>query len=329
MKKFTKITLIIVAILTGLGIVFCGIGAAMGAGVGTVYNMAREGKFNTGNWHFDRGISWSTDWDDSDWSSWGDWEDWDDDDVNWNDGYQVKNHTIAAQNEYEVSEISEIYLDVYAIDINVKTDASVDNIKIKLMDGKADHFTCTTDAQKLTVKYDAKNVEKEYSSAYLEVILPSSYTADLMDVKAGAGDVYIDENGLTVKDMKISMGAGDFNAFKLNVIGDLDISAGAGDVNILDSTYQDVTIDAGVGDATLEGTLNGDLTGSCGVGELDLTLKGKESDYNYELSCGLGEMEINGSCYSNIGGKKVIENDGAEKTLSLDCGVGCLTVEIE
>ena len=59
MKKFTKVSLIVVAVIAAVGIIFCGIAAAMGAGLGTVYHMAKSGEFDFGNWEFENGITWS------------------------------------------------------------------------------------------------------------------------------------------------------------------------------------------------------------------------------------------------------------------------------
>ena len=53
MKKFTKITLIIAAILAGIGIVFCGIATAMSGGFAAMHqNFSQEITF--GNWHIGR-----------------------------------------------------------------------------------------------------------------------------------------------------------------------------------------------------------------------------------------------------------------------------------
>ena len=95
MKKFTKITLMIAAILVALGIICCGIAAIMGAGWTTIHQKALAGEFDFGNWHIGNGVYYAYDqghgildhfWDDDydDWDDdYDDDDDWDDDD--WDD----------------------------------------------------------------------------------------------------------------------------------------------------------------------------------------------------------------------------------------------------
>ena len=43
------------------------------------------------------------------------------------------------------------------------------------------------------------------------------------------------------------------------------------------------------------------LEADCGIGNIDLDINGKESDYDYEISCSAGEVDIGDSSYSGIG----------------------------
>ena len=65
MKKFTKITLIVAAVLLGVGLIFCGVSTAMGA---SVWRMAKNGELRYGNWHIGPvGLYYSgSDYDDDD-----------------------------------------------------------------------------------------------------------------------------------------------------------------------------------------------------------------------------------------------------------------------
>ena len=65
MKKFTKITLIVAAVLLGVGLIFCGVSTAMGA---SVWRMAKNGELRYGNWHIGPGGLYynGSDYDDDD-----------------------------------------------------------------------------------------------------------------------------------------------------------------------------------------------------------------------------------------------------------------------
>ena len=69
------------------------------------------------------------------------------------------------------------------------------------------------------------------------------------------------------------------------------------------------------------------LNADCGAGEIDMVVTGKEKDYNYDLSCGMGEINLEDSEYSGIGIEKNISNEGARKDMVLECGRGEIDVE--
>jgi hypothetical protein len=110
--------------------------------------------------------------------------------------------------------------------------------------------------------------------------------------------------------------------------------------------FKKVSLDLGVGTATIEGlsveklsldggtgtiainnlTVTKKLDADLGVGDVTIGLTGEEADYNYDIDCGVGELEIFGSSYSGFGGDKKIDNN-ADCTISLDCGVGSVRIE--
>ena len=67
------------------------------------------------------------------------------------------------------------------------------------------------------------------------------------------------------------------------------------------------------------------MEADCGVGEIDINLKGQEEDYDYEVSCGVGDVKIGSHSYSALGNDKNIDNN-ADNTITLDCGVGQIRV---
>lgn len=61
-----------------------------------------------------------------------------------------------------------------------------------------------------------------------------------------------------------------------------------------------------------------------------LHLQEKAAEYNYELKCGLGNLEVDDSLETSItSGNKQITNEGATKNIKLDCGMGNVQVEFE
>ena len=62
-----------------------------------------------------------------------------------------------------------------------------------------------------------------------------------------------------------------------------------------------------------------------GVGDVNIGIIGEKEDFNYELSCGMGELDVFDDSYTSLGKDKEIDND-AKHTISLDCGVGRVNV---
>ena len=111
----------------------------------------------------------------------------------------------------------------------------------------------------------------------------------------------------------------------------MEVNVGAGTIEnsgSLDIKEADFTV--GVGTADISEIQVEKLNGSCGMGNMELTLTGKAADYNYELKCGLGNLEVDDSLETSItSGNKQITNEGAAKNIKLDCGMGNVQVEFE
>ena len=123
-------------------------------------------------------------------------------------------------------------------------------------------------------------------------------------------EIFCPEN-LSFHKIKLQMGAG-----TIENSGSLDIKEA------------DFTV--GVGTADISELQVENLKGSCGMGDMELTLTGKAAEYNYELKCGLGNLEVDDSLETSItSGNKQITNEGATKNIKLDCGMGNVQVEFE
>ena len=48
-------------------------------------------------------------------------------------------------------------------------------------------------------------------------------------------------------------------------------------------------------------------------------LQEKRQDYNYELTCGMGNIDFGDSQYGGLGIEKTISNDGAKRKMVLEC----------
>lgn len=106
---------------------------------------------------------------------------------------------------------------------------------------------------------------------------------------------------------------------------DLSVDAGAGEVTIDNFDAQEVDFSCGVGLIQAVGTFAGDADIDCGVGEIDLTVGGAETDYNYDVRCGIGEVTVGGMSFDGFVRNRSIQNN-APQDINIDCGIGEVTL---
>ncbi|MBO5523955.1 MAG: DUF4097 family beta strand repeat protein [Roseburia sp.] len=324
MKKFTKISLIVVAALAGIGILLCGIASLMGGESG----IWKNGELVYGNWHVgNHGIYYQGENGDR----------FDETDMERDSGSGAGTSDTepaslpeahAATQEISLAEVENIRLDIDAAELKIETSAISENIGVELLRGKEQYYSCFLEDNTLTVSYDTENYHFN-NSPEIVITIPKGASFDTVTINTGAmaGEISFEE--ISCKNMELNVGAGEFDAEKLVVTEELKAVIGAGSVEIDDGEYRNVILECGMGSLTLSGKVTGDIKGSCGMGEMALELYGKEADYNYNISCELGQIEVNGETYSNFSGTKKTENTGAVGTIELDCGMGSIDVEFK
>ena len=212
-------------------------------------------------------------------------------------------------------------------------------------DGKEENSTELSFAKNLEInlKYD-ELLFQEYNGDKIKVDMENDTDGDIQ-VSETDGKITITDkrSGTTKKQKSITIGvpAGkefDSVVFRMDAgtvdmdgefkIKNFTVEVGAGDFTGMGSVTADqCSLEVGAGTIDMEGLDAKKISADCGAGELDMELAGKEGDYNYELSCGLGEIDIQDSEYGGLGIDKTISNDGAERKLTLNCGMGQIDVE--
>ena len=198
-----------------------------------------------------------------------------------------------------------------------------DQIRVQIEDGKEKYFSLREKEGTLYIDDIRKN-KKNLKSVHLKLWIPSDHSFDHVNMTLGAGNMQIER--LAADDINIEGGAGKIEAETLIANKELDADMGAGDFYIMEATLGETDIDCGVGRFEIVScTLNGDADISGGVGDVNIGIIGEKEDYNYELSCGMGELDVFDESYTSLGKDKEIDN-GASYTISLECGVGRVSV---
>lgn len=221
--------------------------------------------------------------------------------------------------QYHSSDIDWDALDGNTVDMDFASDLEIslkyDELLIQEYDGDKIRVNVANDTKndvvvketsgKITITDTRSgNVKKKKQ---IKVIVPSGKDFDTVSLGVDMGTIDL-ECDLKVQELSVEVGAGEFSGYGNITAAYCDLQVGAGTIDIDQIDVQKLNAD-------------------CGAGEIDMVVTGKEKDYNYDLSCGMGEINLEDSEYSGIGIEKNISNEGARKDMVLECGMGEIDVE--
>lgn len=221
--------------------------------------------------------------------------------------------------QYHSSDIDWDALDGNTVDMDFASDLEIslkyDELLIQEYDGDKIRVNVANDAKndvvvketsgKITITDTRSgNVKKKKQ---IKVIVPSGKDFDTVSLGVDMGTIDL-ECDLKVQELSVEVGAGEFSGYGNITAAYCDLQVGAGTIDIDQIDVQKLNAD-------------------CGAGEIDMVVTGKEKDYNYDLSCGMGEIDLEDSEYSGLGIEKNISNEGARKDMVLECGMGEIDVE--
>lgn len=90
---------------------------------------------------------------------------------------------------------------------------------------------------------------------------------------------------------------------------------------------KDITAECGIGDLRITGEIIGNNTIKNDIGDVNISVDGKEEDYNYQVDCEIGTVNINNNRYSGVS-SQTKNNTGAENSFNVECGIGKVSLKI-
>lgn len=153
--------------------------------------------------------------------------------------------------------------------------------------------------------------------------VPEGYYFENTSLDVGAGSLNVEE--LQTGSLEANVGAGKMAFVKLNA-DQARLDCGAGQMTVEELTSRVTEVSVGMGSVRLNGDVTERLTADCSMGELKLTLAGEQTDFNYDLSCGMGAMKVGSDSYNGMAQEKQIDNH-ADKNMQLECAMGSVKVE--
>lgn len=159
----------------------------------------------------------------------------------------------------------------------------------------------------------------------INLYVPEGYSFGNATLDLGAGSLTVAE--LQADVLEANVGAGKMTFEKL-AADQVTLDCGAGQITVDDLNSRITEVSVGMGSVRLTGDVTERLTGDCSMGEFKATLAGAQTDFNYDLSCGMGEMKVGDDSYSGMAQEKQINNQ-ADKDMQLECAMGSVRVEFK
>lgn len=230
-------------------------------------------------------------------------------------------------NTFAVEDVKNLKMDIAAA--NVRTEAATDNeIRVEAKNLDSYKYVCELQAGKLVISHQIKGVMHlsclGYENAEIVLYLPANLVLDRVSLEIGAGDVSMDEVPFTCSKMKVEIGAGKWKAELLTVLEKLKVEIGVGKAKMKEVTAGRVSIECGAGSCIYKGRINGDAKVECSVGKCSFQLENKESDFDYDISCALGSVTINGNKIKSFAAQKTYKNENVIGKAELGCGLGSI-----
>ena len=177
----------------------------------------------------------------------------------------------------------------------------------------------------LYIKAVVNKVSGKKEGPQIILYVPADADLEKINVELGAGTVVASE--LNAKTVEIDLGAGYLEWKSLNA-DSLLVDIDAGKVVVKDAKLGDLEVDCAAGDCQVQGELQGNAEVECAAGNVSLSPVGKETEFNYDLKCTVGSIQVGDVEVSEMNETKKMDN-GASKTMELSVSAGNIEVEFE
>ncbi|MCI6122516.1 DUF4097 family beta strand repeat-containing protein [Bariatricus sp. SGI.161] len=227
--------------------------------------------------------------------------------IHWDDESEDAGEYIAEDIHQSFHEVRKINAEIFAGEVEVLTSDSEDIIVET--DGISEKlgFRCYMENNelKLSTKKNLTHIN-HIGIGTIRIYLPKEAKLGEVSLDIGAGTLYVED--VCTESFSV------------------DVGAGEAEIDHFSAAKVDLNCDTG--SLTARGSADLDMEIECGVGEIQYTAEGEEHEFNYDIECGIGEIICGENSYSGLSVEKRIDN-GANKEMQIECGVGNVTVEFE
>ena len=167
------------------------------------------------------------------------------------------------------------------------------------------------------------NLADEIKNSSIILYLPEECSLRRLDLSLVAGQLKLKNR--VVEDMEVSVGAGQLLLTDVT-LNTLEVSLGAGELRAQDVTVLSLDASIDMGNMDFTGAINESAEISCSMGNVNMDLEGNQEDFNFQLNCVAGNMEIDGERFSGAAMDRYIDN-GAAKYMEINCSMGNVDIK--
>ncbi len=216
----------------------------------------------------------------------------------------------AKREVFQAEEVQKLKMEVGCGTVYVKESADSNQIEVEVMeDDEIGTYSSSLENGKLKIRFKVKQKK-----------LHMNECKTVITVTVPAGKVF--------EKVKAEIGAGVFDTQGAELHSDrIKFEVGAGNAKIGSIKAQSFTAECGAGELSVAKAVLSDADISCGVGKCEINLEGKSTDYNFDLSYGIGKIYINDEKMSRRDGSRQAAGEAAG-TIHMACGVGTIRLNI-
>lgn len=232
------------------------------------------------------------------------WE-WDDDDDDFLHRHDADRRDFGTDAVESYSGVREVELEMAVGNVTVERHDG-DTIEVETV-GVAEELKFHSYMEENTLKLEAKKrvtgIEgAEDGTVYLRI--PRDLSLDEVSLMVGVGELQVED--ISTRDLSVEVGVGN------GVVHNFQAA--------------EASLECGTGTLEATGSVMQELDMENDVGNIIYHAAGNRKEYNYEISCGAGEIVIGEEVYYGIKPEEKINNN-VQKLINIECNVGDITVD--
>lgn len=322
MKNFIKVALIVSLVLVILGSLCCAVSLGIGFNYGDFWADVEDGKYSFGPIDAIHKVAGRNRLN------------WKDDGGSWK-GADGEDYTFQWSGDNEENKVDKLDLEVYYGTVNiVENTEDTENIQVSVEYRKKNHrriVEAYKDGATLRVKETGSKRSRNNDSTRITIRIPKELQDNALKeiiLEQDAGDINLDTS-LVAEHIVIDVNAGECQGNgEVTALEKCSVDVGAGEIDLRRVETPKLTLNANVGEIDVAALTADDIVVDCGIGAIDATVCGREQDYNYDISCSVGEITIGEDTYAGLGSRKKI-NNSADKKMVIDCNVGEVDISFD